>query len=84
MMKLEMTRDEARMLEMYLLITTKYREEQVKTYRKLLEDWGKYGQTSEATLQTLADNVQHWTEQCVAMDTIRKRVSEVLVSPSEA
>ena len=84
MVKLEMTRDEARLLEMYLLMTTKYREEQVKTYRKLLEDWGKYGQTSEEALQALADNVQHWTEQCVAMDGIRKKVSHLLVSPSEA
>ena len=81
MIRLELAKDDARQLEMFLLMTTKYREEQVATYKKLLEDWGKDGDTSEETLKTLADNAQHWTEQCVVMDSIRRKVSELLTTP---
>ena len=83
MVRLEMTRDEARLLEMFLLMTTKYREDQVKLYRKLLENQEKYRDVSEVTLQAYTDNAQHWMEQCDAMDGIRKKVSELLVSSSE-
>lgn len=83
MIRLELREDEARKLEMFLLMTTKYREEQVKTYKKLFDDWAKAGDTSAETLQTLADNAQHWAEQCVAMDGIRKKVSELLTTPKE-
>lgn len=81
MIRLELTDDDARKLEMFLLMTTKYRESQVETYKKLMEDWGKSGDASEETLKTLADNEQHWMEQCVAMDGIRKKVSELLTTP---
>ena len=81
MIRLELKEDDARKLEMFLLMTTKYREEQVQTYKKLLEDWGKTGDTSDETLKTLADNTQHWTEQCEAMDDIRKKISELLTTP---
>lgn len=84
MVRLDLTRDEARMLEMFLLMTTKYREEQVETYRKLQEDWMEHGNASEKTIQTLADNERHWKEQCLAMDEIRKRVSTILTTPGEA
>ena len=83
MIKLELTRDEARMLEMFLLMTTRYREDQVKMYRKLLDDCKGRGGISEITLQAYVDNAQHWTEQCVAMDGIRKMVSEQLTTPND-
>lgn len=81
LVQLELSRDEARLLEMFLLMTTKYREDQVQAYRRLIEGWGSRGGTSEVTLQKYADNAQHWMEQCVAMDAIRKRVSTVLQTP---
>lgn len=81
MIRLELSNDEARMLEMFLLMTTQYREGQVETYQKLMEDWGKNGAASEETLKTLSDNAQHWMEQCVSMDGIRRKVSELLTTP---
>ena len=80
MVQLELSRDEARMLEMFLLMTTKYREDQVIAYRMLLEGRNRRDISDMARL-TYADNVQHWLKQCETMDGIRKRVSEILLKP---
>ncbi len=78
MITLELSRSEAVKLEMFLLMTTKFREGELAAYKKLAEEVDEDG---NLLFPHAKNNIEYWTEQCVMMDSIQKRLYQALTAP---
>ena len=78
MITLELSRNEAVKLEMLLLMTTKFREGELATYKKLAEEKDEDG---NPLFPHAEDNIEFWAEQCQMMDSIQKRIYQALTAP---
>lgn len=82
MINLQLTREEAHKLEVYLLMSTRFRTGEAEALKKLAttieEENG-----DEVTISKLRDNAKFWSEQCETMDAVRERLQNLLTSPSQ-
>lgn len=78
MITLQLTRAEAVKLEMFLLMTTKFRQGELKTYKKLATQKDEDGNLA---FPEAKDNIEFWTEQCEMMDSIQKRIYQAMTTP---
>ncbi len=79
LINLQLTRDEAHKLEVYLLMSTKFRTGEADALERLAatieEENG-----DEVTVSKLRDNAKFWKEQCEVMDVIQERLQNLLTS----
>ena len=78
MITLQLTRAEAVKLEMFLLMTTKFREGELEAHQKFA---ARKDENGNPTSPAAKSNVEFWTEQCKIMDSIQKRLYHELTSP---
>lgn len=78
MITLQLTRKEAVKLEMFLLMTTKFRQGELETHKKLAAQVDENGNPA---FPESKDNIEFWSEQCEVMDAIQKRVYEAMTTP---
>ena len=81
MITLYLTPAEARKLEMYLRLTTKYRKGEADTHNNLFNSMCSSGTADEQVLKTMKDNAEYWKEQCEVMDSIQERIFAALTTP---
>ena len=82
MLKLELSSEEALKLEMYLRLTTKYREGEATAYESLFEEMKASESPDEKALTNLKNNAEYWKKQCVIMNELQERISTLLTTPS--
>ena len=78
MITIQLTHTEAVKLETFLLVTTKFRQGEFETYKKLAEEVDENGNPA---FPKAADNAKFWSEQCEMMDSIQKRIYQALTTP---
>lgn len=78
MITLELTRDEAVKLEMFLLMTTKFRQGEFEAYKKFA---AQTDETGNPVFPDAQDNVKFWMEQCKTMDMIQERIHLAVTTP---
>lgn len=69
-----MTRDEWNKLVCYLIMSTNYREGERDAWAKLAEEKDANG---ELLFPNAAGNAAYWSELCVKLDEIRRKIDEV-------
>ena len=83
MITLKLSREEAQKLEIYLLISTKYRTGEAEALTELHRRLKEEGETEQVVLDKIKNNAKFWQEQCVLMDSIQKRLLQCLTTPRE-
>lgn len=82
LINLQLTREEAHKLEIYLLMTTKFRTDEAEALEKLAltieEENG-----DEVAIAKLRSNAKFWREQCEIMDAVQQRLLSLLTSPTQ-
>lgn len=82
LINLQLTKEEAHKLEIYLLMTTRFRTGEAEALEKLAltieEENG-----DEVTVTKLRNNAKFWREQCEIMDGIQGRLQSLLTSPTQ-
>lgn len=78
MITLQLTHTEAVKLEMFLLMTTKFRQGELETYKKLATQVDENGNPA---FPEAKDNIEFWSKQCEVMDEIQKRLYQAMTTP---
>ena len=83
MINLQLTREEANRLEVYLLVTTRFREGEVEANQKLYKEFKETPSFDEKTVKKFKSNAEFWQNQCTTMDDLQQRLQTLLSSPEQ-
>lgn len=83
MINFQLTREEANALEVYLLVTTRFREGEVEANQKLYKEFKEAPSFDEKTVKKFKSNAEFWQNHCEKMDTLQKRLQMLLSSPQQ-
>lgn len=83
MINLQLTREEANRLEVYLLVTTRFREGEVEANEKLYKEFKETPFFDEKTVNKFKSNMEFWQNNCTTMDALQKRLQTFLASPQQ-
>lgn len=81
MINLQLSREEANRLEVYLLVTTRFREGEVEANEKLYKEFKETPFFDEASVKKFKSNLEFWQNQCTTMDALQQRLQMLLSSP---
>ena len=84
MINLQLTREEANRLEVYLLVTTRFREGEVEANQKLYKEFKEAPSFDERTVKKFKSNAEFWQNQCTTMDALQQRLQTLLTSPQQS
>lgn len=79
---LNLTRSEANKLEVYLLMSTKFRIGEAEALEKLVTQFIETESVSKEVIDKTKDNAEFWREQCVVMNDIQERLLKALTTPN--
>lgn len=82
LINLQLTREEAHKLEIYLLMTTRFRTGEAEALEKLASTIEEEN-GDEVTVTKLRNNAKFWEEQCEIMDAVQARLQSLLTSPAQ-
>ena len=83
MINLQLTREEAHTLEVYLLVTTRFREGEVEANQKLYKEFKETPFFDEKTVKKFKSNTEFWQNNCTTMDALQQRLQKLLSSPQQ-
>ena len=84
MINLQLTREEANRLEVYLLVTTRFREGEVEANEKLYKEFKETPSFDEKTVKKFKSNAEFWQNQCTTMNDLQQRLQTLLASPQQS
>ncbi len=83
MISFQLSREEAHTLEVYLLVTTRFREGESEANQKLYKEFKETPFFDEASVNKFKSNMEFWQNNCATMDALQKRLQILLSSPQQ-
>ena len=83
MINLQLSREEANRLEVYLLVTTRFREGEVEANEKLYKEFKETPFFDESSVKKFKSNLEFWQNQCTTMDALQQRLQTLLSAPQQ-
>ena len=84
MINFQLSREEANALEVYLLVTTRFREGEVEANQKLYKEFKETPFFDETTVKKFKSNMEFWQNHCTTMDALQHRLQMLLSSPQQS
>ena len=84
MINFQLTREEANRLEVYLLVTTRFREGEVEANLKLYKEFKEVPFFNDKTVNKFKSNMEFWQNHCKTMDALQQRLQILLSSPQQS